>query len=85
MDVPIPKNIPSFRRSGRSHILMNVILLIAVAALLIFIISLVRIKLLQNWYGLSSFKMLKVLAIPWYRAMPWRKSARSIRSKNRFS
>ena len=48
MDVPIPKNIPSFRRSGRSHILMNVILLITVAALLIFTIILVRIKLLQN-------------------------------------
>ena len=53
MDVPIPKNIPSFRRSGRSHILMNVILLIAVAALLIFTIILVRIKLLQNAQSLG--------------------------------
>lgn len=85
MDVPIPKNIPSFRRSGRSRILMNVILLVTVAALLIFIISLVRIKLLQNWCGLSSFKTRRILAILWCRAMPWRKSARSIRSKNRFS
>ena len=53
MDVPIPKNIPSFRRSGRSRILMNVILLVTVAALLIFIISLVRIKLLQNAQSLG--------------------------------
>ena len=53
MDVPIPKNIPSFRRSGRSRILMNVILLITVAALLIFTIILVRIKLLQNAQSLG--------------------------------